>query len=134
MNTPPNIVLSRLDVERLEKLLDGQEFAGKEFLEQELSRATVVEPPEVPPDVVTMNSRVHFRVDSSGKEFSLTLVYPRDADGSGDRISILAPVGSALLGLGEGDRISWPGPGGATIDVTILKVDFQPERSGDYSL
>ena len=56
-------------------------------------------------------------IDSSGEEFCLTLVYPKDVDATGDKISILAPVGSALLGLATGDEIDWPRPGGGRIKV-----------------
>ena len=78
-----------------------------------------------------MNSTVRFALEDSGEEFSYTLVYPRDVDGSEGRISVLAPVGSALLGLSTGDRISWPGPGGKPISVRIVEVVYQPERAGD---
>ena len=81
-----------------------------------------------------MNSSVRFKVESSDAEFSLTLVYPRDADGSNDKISILAPVGGALLGLNEGDEIMWPVPGGGMMAVKIIEVTYQPERSGDIAL
>jgi regulator of nucleoside diphosphate kinase len=77
-----------------------------------------------------MNSKVRFKIKSSDTEFSLTLVYPGDTHGSNDRISILAPVGSALLGLNEGDEIAWPAPGGGMMDVRIIEVTYQPERSG----
>ena len=99
-----------------------------------MDRAKIVKPEEIPPDVVTMNSTVLFRIEPSNKEFSLTLVYPNDYDLSADKISILAPVGSALLGLREGDTISWPKPGGGVLQVRVLKVVYQPERSGDFQL
>ena len=137
MEKKPEITLSRLDAERLERMLDsldGRSFPGRLELEEEIARAHVVEPAQVPPTVVTMNSSVRFKVESSDAEFSLTLVYPSEADGSNDKISILAPVGSALLGLKEGDEIAWPAPGGGTIDVKIIEVTYQPERSGDFAL
>ena len=137
MDKKPEITLSRLDAERLELMLDalgGKSFPGRLELEEEIARANVVEPAQVPPTVVTMNSSVRFKVESSDTEFSLTLVYPRDADGSNDRISILAPVGSALLGLAEGDEITWPAPGGGMMVVKIIEVTYQPERSGDVVL
>ena len=112
--------------------LDASQVPNSEDLRAELDRADIVKPEEVPPDVVTMNSTVIFRIASSGKEFSLTLVYPGDIDGNAGKISILAPVGGALLGLREGDEISWPGPGGGLLDVRVLKVVYQPERSGDF--
>ena len=137
MNKKPEITLSRLDAERLEQMLDsldGKSFPGRSELEEEIARAKVVEPAQVPPTVVTMNSSVRFKVESSDTEFSLALVYPRDADGSNDKISILAPVGSALLGLAEGDEITWPAPGGGMMVVKIIEVTYQPERSGDVVL
>jgi regulator of nucleoside diphosphate kinase len=137
MNKKPEITLSRLDAERLEQMLDsldGKSFPGRSELEEEIARANVVEPAQVPPTVVTMNSSVRFKVESSDTEFSLALVYPRDADGSNDKISILAPVGSALLGLAEGDEITWPAPGGGMMVVKIIEVTYQPERSGDVVL
>lgn len=130
----PNIVISSLDAERLDRLLEslqGSNFPGKAELEAEVMRADVVEPSEIPPTVVTMNSTVEFRVTESSEVFRMTLVYPRDVDASGGTISVLAPVGSALLGLSEGDEIEWPKPGGGTLRVRIEKVLYQPERAGE---
>jgi len=135
MTQRPPITLSSLDAVRLERMLDSlssKQFPDKDDLQAELDRANIVEPQEIPPDVVTMNSTVTFRVESSDKEFSLTLVYPNEADDSTRKISILAPVGSALLGLREGDEISWPKPGGGLLLVRILKVTYQPERAGEF--
>ena len=135
MKQRPPITISSLDVARLDRMLgslSSNQFPDKDDLQAELDRANIVEPQEIPPDVVTMNSTVTFRVESSDSEFSLTLVYPNDTgDGTG-KISILAPVGSALLGLREGDEISWPKPGGGLLLVRILKVTYQPERSGEF--
>jgi len=82
--------------------------------------------------LVTMNSTVRFRVESSSKEFCLTLVYPKDAKSDGSTVSILAPVGSALIGLSEGDEIDWPTPSGKAQHVRIEKVVYQPESAGEY--
>lgn len=134
MNTQPKVVISSLDADRLEALLDSLPpgaFPGKTALEAELARAEVVEPREVPPTVVTMNSTVRFEVESSSESFCLTLVYPKDMDTSGQTISILAPVGSALLGLSQGDEIEWPKPGGGVLRVRIREVTYQPERAGE---
>lgn len=134
MSSKPNIIMSSLDVERLEKLIESlpdNAFPGKQALEAELSRADVVDPADVPPTVVTMNSRVRFSVVSTGEIFNLTLVYPKDVDASGEKISILAPVGSALLGLAQGDEIEWPKPGGGVLRVRIDEVLYQPERAGE---
>ncbi len=135
MEHRPPITVSSLDAARLEKMLDNldsRRFPNREDLQAELGRANIVEPAEMPPDVVTMNSTVTFRIESSGKDFSLTLVYPGDIGDGAEKVSILAPVGSALLGLREGDEISWPGPGGGLLQVRILKVVYQPERSGQF--
>lgn len=131
----PKVMISSLDAERLENLiasLPNRSFPGKDELEAELARAEVVEAKDIPATVVTMNSTVRFEVDSSRDEFCLTLVYPKDLDGTGETISILAPVGSALLGLSQGDEIEWPRPGGGMLRVRIKEVTYQPERAGDY--
>ncbi len=134
MNAKPPIIVSSKDMDRLEVLLDSLPdgaFPGREALVAELDRAQVVEPEEMPGTVVTMNSTVRFRIEGSDEESSLTLVYPRDADGSTGKLSILAPVGGALLGLSVGDSIDWPRPGGGNLKLTIAEVTYQPERAGD---
>ncbi|WP_018869340.1 MULTISPECIES: nucleoside diphosphate kinase regulator [unclassified Thioalkalivibrio] len=131
----PEIVVSATDMERLDKLLESasaEDWPGKSGLEAELDRARVVDSHEMPASVVTMNSSVRFRVVESGEEFTMTLVYPRDMDDSGQTLSIMAPVGSALLGLSEGEEIEWPRPGGGVMHVRIDKVLFQPERAGEH--
>ncbi|MGI2855164.1 nucleoside diphosphate kinase regulator [Shewanella algae] len=135
MSTQPNIVISEVDLERLERLLDSlpaNAFPGHQALEAELERAEIRPPKEMPDNVVTMNSEVRFRMSSSNEEFTLRLVYPKDVDGSAGKISILAPVGGALLGLAQGDEIEWPGPGGGIVKVRIEDIIYQPERSGDF--
>ena len=134
LNTKPEIIISSLDADRLYALMESlpaNSFAGEKELEAELGRANIVEPHEVPATVVTMNSTVNFVVESTGEEFTLTLVYPKNIDSIGDKISILAPVGSALLGLSQGDQIEWPKPGGGLVTVTIKEVTYQPERAGE---
>ncbi|HHO48967.1 MAG TPA: nucleoside diphosphate kinase regulator [Desulfobacteraceae bacterium] len=135
MDTKPEIVISSIDAERLEELLDSlpnDGFPGREELKEELARAKIVTPEDVPPTVVTMNSTIRFQIQPSNEEFCLTLVYPQDVDADGGKISILAPVGSALLGLSQGDEIEWPKPGGGKIRVRIEEVIYQPERSGEF--
>ena len=137
MEQKPPITISSLDAVRLERIIaarGSRQIPNIDDLQFELDRANIVAPEEMPPDVVTMNSKVIFRMESSNTEFALTLVYPGEvADGEGE-ISVLAPVGSALLGLREGDEISWPKPGGGLLKVRILKVIYQPERAGDFLL
>ena len=106
-------------------------FPGKAALEAELARAEIVEPEAIPPNVVTMNSTVRFTIAEAGEEFRLTLVYPKDVGGEHERISVLAPVGSALLGLSVGDELEWPRPGGGKSTVRVIDVLYQPERSGE---
>ena len=89
---------------------------------------------QIPPHVVTMNSRVRFKDESSGTELTVTLVYPGDADASTGRISILAPVGSALIGLSVGDTIEWQLPNGRTKTLRIVELLYQPEAAGDLHL
>lgn len=133
MNSSPTITITRLDLQRLERLLDSLDELGPgaAALQAELDRADVVGHDEVPAGVVTMNSRVHCREESSGKDYHLTLVYPQDAGGEG-KVSILAPVGSALLGLSVGQHIDWPAPGGKQLKLTLLAVEYQPEAAGEY--
>lgn len=135
MTERPNIVISSRDADRLETLLASlpkSAFPGRTELEAELERAQIVEPEELPATVVSMNSTVRFRVASSADEFTLTLVYPKDMDSSSGKISVLAPVGSALLGLSQGDEIEWPKPGGGVLKVRIEEVIYQPERAGQF--
>jgi regulator of nucleoside diphosphate kinase len=130
IDATPALLLSRLDLERIEALLEREDADAHAGLRSELARAGVREPREMPGDVITMNSTARF-VDDNGEERELTLVYPRDADGSAGRVSILAPVGSALLGLRVGQGIDWPAPGGR-IHLRVLAIRDQPEAAGDY--
>lgn len=134
MTTSPPITVTRLDLQRLERLLDSLDEYGPaaEALEAELSRAQVVGHDEVPPGVVTMNSTVRCREEGSGKEYQLTLVYP-EAAGEEGKVSVLAPVGTALLGLSIGQSIDWNVPGGKTLKLTLLDIAYQPEAAGEYA-
>ena len=134
MSRKPHITLSSLELDRIEALLaaiPASVFPGKADLQAELDRADVVEPTQIPPNVVTMNSTVQFEILETRQDFRLTLVYPRDIDGSADRVSIFAPVGSALLGLSVGDELAWPGPGGKPMTVRVKEVIYQPESAGE---
>ena len=131
-NTP--IVLTSRDFDRLEALLSSlppNGFPDKANLERELERAQVVAPEDIPPNVVTMNSTVRFKMEGSSEDLHLTLVYPKDINNQPDRISVLAPIGSALLGLSVGDELEWPRPGGGMTKVRVVDVIYQPERSGE---
>lgn len=128
----PEIVLSSLDLDRLDQLLARLPVIDptRQQLEQELNRGVVRSPTKMPANVVTMNSTVRVRFVKTAEESCLTLVYPKDADVSGDKVSVLAPVGSALLGLSEGDQIYWPMPDGEIQPIEVLQLIYQPERSG----
>lgn len=134
MSSAPSITITRLDMQRLEQLLDElDDFGpGAEALQAELDRAEVVGHDEVPAGVVTMNSRVHCREESSGKDYHLTLVYPHEVGPEGN-VSVLAPVGTALLGLSVGQDIDWPTPSGKVLTLRLLAVEYQPEAAGEYS-
>ena len=130
----PHITVSALDIERLEALFDALPSATAEAnagLLDELGRAKVVEPEQMPPNVVTMRSRVSFEIEQPHQQLCLTLAYPKDMAELDDGISILTPIGTALLGLSTGDRIDWPLADGQVSTLTILDVPYQPERAGE---
>lgn len=135
MSVTPALLVSAHDFERLDQLISSMEGPGQPgaaALRGELARAQVVEPQEMPAEVVTMNSRARLLNESTGKTRELTLVYPRDADVAAGRVSVLAPVGSALLGLKKGQSIDWPMPNGQKERLKVLDVLFQPEAAGLY--
>lgn len=135
MNEPPITVTER-DLERLQKLLETESnraLPGIDMLLNELNRATVVESEEIDPEVVTMNSTVRFVEEGSNKAYELKLVYPRQA-GEAGAVSVLAPVGSALLGLSVGQKIRWQVPGGRDVRLRVVAVINQPESQQQYHL
>lgn len=134
------IYITEVDRQRLEKLI---ELAGERSrranhqylsgLEEELERAETVAPKDVPPDVITMRSKVRLRDLNTGEEIVYTLVFPAEANYEEGKISVLAPVGTAMLGYRVGDTIEWQVPSG----LRRLKVEellYQPEAAGDYNL
>ena len=130
---PPIIVSSR-DLARLEALLDSPVLSRHPAalaLMDELNRAEVRPPDQVPVDVVTMNSQVECEDLASGEKHVLTLVYPNEADVERGRVSVLAPVGSALLGLSVGQCIDWQAPGNRTLQLRVSSVRYQPEAAGN---
>jgi regulator of nucleoside diphosphate kinase len=92
----------------------------------------VVKPQEIPTNVVTMNARVRLILSGSDHSNEITLVYPHDFKGEEGQVNILAPIGTAILGLTEGQSNEWQQPDGNIMKVTIEKVLYQPEREGDY--
>jgi regulator of nucleoside diphosphate kinase len=133
MSTPePRIVVTSTDMERLRTLIDTTAGDRADMLDAELTRAEVVEPTEVPPDVVTMNSRVVFEDEDSHETREVTLAYPQDASLEQGRVSVLAPVGSTLLGMSVGQEAEWPLPGGKHKRLRILSVPYQPQAAGHH--
>jgi regulator of nucleoside diphosphate kinase len=124
----PSLYLTQDDLERLSDLLEAQ---GDRFakLEGELARAVVVSREEIPRDVVTMNSRVVFENETTGERREVTLVYPREADIDAGKISVLVPVGTALLGLRVGQSIDWELPSGEKHRYRVIDVPYQPESA-----
>ncbi len=134
MTELPSIYLTQNDLDRLTDLLEAYAAGsgGRRFdrLENELIRATVVPGEQVPKDVVTMNSRVVFEDETTGERREVTLVYPGNADISAGKISILVPVGTALLGLRVGQSIDWELPSGQKRRYRVIEVPYQPEAAG----
>ena len=128
------IIVTRPDHERLRLLVETArrrrrlEELHLTTLAEELEEAEVVEPERVPPDVVTMRSRVRVRDMVNGELSTYTLCYPVEADLDAGRLSVLAPIGTALLGYREGDVVEWPVPGGVRV-LKIEKLLHQPEAA-----
>ncbi len=132
-----SICITRRDMQRLRNLLDNPDLLRQrpylEQLERELSRANVVESTQIPADTVTMNSTAVLVDLKTGEEMMLTLVYPEHAYIPEGRISVLAPVGMAILGCRQGETVTWEVPEG----IRSLRVDsilYQPEAAGEFSL
>ena len=122
--TLPKIVVSRSDHDLLERLVDagagGRDVELADRLGSELARAEVVD--EVPAGVVSMNAAVEYEDLATGERHEVRLVFPRDADPARGKVSVLAPIGCALLGLAVGQRIEWPLPGGKTRTIRVVAV------------
>ena len=132
----PAIIINDFDAERIDRLLEQPAYANSPVasaLNDELDRAQMCSPQTMPADVVTMNSEVKFRDLSSGEERVRTLVFPAQLTDSNTQLSVLAPVGAALLGLRVGDTIHWELPGGATTHLEVLALNYQPEAAGEYN-
>lgn len=128
------ILITEKDLLRLKNILSFQNSEEFENLEIELERAKIITDAHVPSDLVTMNSRVKFLNIQDDKEMTVTIVYPHDANFADGKISVLASLGSALIGLREGQEINWMFPDQKTRTLKILKVVYQPEASGHWHL
>jgi regulator of nucleoside diphosphate kinase len=132
------IVITRDDMARLRDLVrQGRTTARRDLdhlaeLDRELDHAEIVEPGDVAADVVTMHSTVRVRDLDRGVRRVYTLAFPTEADIERRRISILAPIGTALIGYRAGDQVEWPTPGG-TRRLEIEEVLFQPEAAAAHA-
>lgn len=133
------IFITDADRDRLEKLLlgtrlwSGRDKEHLQALEEELDKAHTVGSRDIPGDVVTMRSQVRVKDLTSGAEMDLSVVFPSKADSEQGKISVLAPVGTALLGYRVGDTVEWKVPGGLR-RLKIERILYQPEAAGDYHL
>ncbi|HEY5932068.1 MAG TPA: nucleoside diphosphate kinase regulator [Nitrospira sp.] len=136
---PRDIYITKYDLARLRELLQvGISFAERdresmESLQDELDRAHIVEPTAVPHDVVTMNSRVRLKDLETNEKKEYTLVFPSESNLEQQKISILAPIGTAVLGYRAGDAVTWRVPGGFR-KLRIEEILYQPEAAGEYRL
>lgn len=128
-----DIIITDADLQRLRPVLARHETDVSESLETELGRAIIVPQHAVPADVVTMNSEVVYEDGRTAVRRRVRVVYPEDADASQGRVSVLAPIGSALLGLRVGQSIEWQVPAG-TRRIRVVEIHYQPEASGDFDL
>lgn len=139
--TPKEIYITEYDLKRLKSFINeaqvsiGRDRGHLQTLEEELGRARVVPSNEVPADVITMNSRVRLKELKSGSEITLHLCFPNDVEPESgrERVSILAPIGTAIIGCRVGDVVEWEVPAG-TRSFEVLQMLYQPESSGDYHL
>jgi regulator of nucleoside diphosphate kinase len=133
------IYVTDFDLKRLSNLLNGtrswdkKDMAYLTRLEDELEWAQVIPPREIPGDVVTMNSQARVKDLDSNQEMVFTLVFPAEADYERGKLSVLAPIGTALLGYRAGETVEWEVPGGVR-RLKIEQVLYQPEAAGDYHL
>jgi regulator of nucleoside diphosphate kinase len=138
MSDRNNIYITEFDMKRLKGLIkfardrwDKRVVNYLEELDEELDRAEVVRPEEIPMDVITMNSTFRLIDVDSGEHFVYTLVFPAQADSANGKISILAPVGTAVLGCRVGDTVEWKVPAGLK-KLRVKGIIYQPEAAGDY--
>ena len=136
---PTSIYITERDYHRLSGLIEitrerngvDREYLNK--LEAELDRAEIVNPKHIPADVITMRSKVRLKDLVSGEANTYSLVFPTEADFNEGKISILAPIGTAILGYKRGDTIEWEVPSGLR-RFKVDKILYQPEAAGDYEL
>jgi regulator of nucleoside diphosphate kinase len=132
----PLIFITTKDAEKLLELIRearNTDYRGSEYLKKlsgEIEKASVVDPHQIPTNVITLNSTARLVDQDTGEEMIYTLVFPEDANPSEGKISILAPIGTAMLGYKTGDSFEWDTPGGKRT-LLVKEIIYQPERSGD---
>ena len=131
------IHISSRDKYLLEDLLAEVEASGTRWrgdlkaLRDEVQRAIVVEPQDIPDDVITMNSRAEMLDLQTGETVTLTLVFPSQANVDEEKISVLAPIGAGMLGYRLNDEFEWNVPGGVR-RMRVTRIHYQPEAAGDF--
>ena len=140
MGKETNIYITKADHERLSKLIEiareREGVANREYvdrLEEELDHAEVVQQKDIPADVITMRSMVRLKDLNTSEEMIYRLVFPTEANYDEGKISILAPIGTAMLGYRRGDVIEWEVPSGVR-RLSVEEVLYQPESKGEYHL
>jgi regulator of nucleoside diphosphate kinase len=134
-----NIYITNQDQQRLSDMVEealarnSRDSGFLKELARELALAQAVDPKEVPADVVTMNSRVVLQDVESGETMDYTLVFPEKANIEKNLLSVVSPIGTAILGYVKGDILSWQTPGGPR-KLKILDIPYQPEAAGDFNL
>ena len=132
------IYITEFDYERLSVLIKQANPKSRDKLHlqkltEELERGEIVEPEEIPADIITMNSKVRLKDIDSGEDVIYTLVFPYDANIEQNKISVLAPIGTALIGYRVGDIIEWEVPSGIK-QLKVEEILYQPEAAGNYEL
>ena len=135
--TSQTIYITQVDADKILGLLwsagatDYRVSPYLKKLKEELNRAIIVEPQQIPADVITMRSTAILRDVDTGEEMNYTLVFPEDADLEQGKISVLAPIGTGMLGYRVGDTFEWDTPSGKRV-IHVERIIFQPEAAGDF--
>lgn len=132
------IFITANDLKRLEEVIAAEHISHRDrgdlkALVAEMKKARVVDSREVPNTVVTLNSKLRLRDLNDDHEMAVTLVFPSDSNIEHGKLSVMSPIGTAVLGYSEGDTIEWDVPGGRR-KIRIEKVLYQPEAAGDFHL
>jgi regulator of nucleoside diphosphate kinase len=135
METKRTIFITQADMKRLQSLIESMKSSREDLqaLRAELHQAHVVSPADIPKDVVTMNSKAQVRDLETNEIMTYTLVFPGNANIDDGKISVLAPVGTAMLGHRAGEEFEWHVPAGP-VRLRVEEVLYQPEAAGHYNL